>query len=124
MPIYEMKCVECQEVIEVIQNYHDERPKVHECGGELQQVFSVPATYIGPQTVGSLAERNAKGMSDDAKRYYEEKTRSRPKKSPKSFDIERAADQRREYNKKKDKLMRLGSLSPEKRQKYVETGEV
>lgn len=63
-----------------MQSYHDERPKTHDgsnCKGKLTQIFSVPAAYIGPQTIGSLAEKNTKGMSDDARRHYTEQVRTK-----------------------------------------------
>lgn len=78
MPIYVFSCDKCQKTIEVLQGYYDERPKNHDdCGGKLTQKFGVPASYICPKTLGSLAEANTKGWSNDAKNHALEKQRTK-----------------------------------------------
>lgn len=87
MPIYEFSCQKCGSHIEILQGYDDIRPSEHDrCGGDLIQKFSIPSSFIGPQTVGSLAEKNTKGMSDDARRHYTEEIRTKKvRKSDKSL---------------------------------------
>lgn len=70
MPLYVFCCQKCEQTIEVIQSYYDERPTVHEeCGGALTQKFGVPTVRDAKgKTIGSLADYNSKHYSDDYKR--------------------------------------------------------
>lgn len=42
MPTYELKCEDCEQIVEVVCRYN-ERPKRCECGGTLKQIFHAPA---------------------------------------------------------------------------------
>jgi putative FmdB family regulatory protein len=80
MPIYQFRCEECDDIIEILQSYFDERPTNHNhqhCNGKLLQIFSVPSSFIGGKTVGSVAEANAKKLSSDAKQHYIDQIRTK-----------------------------------------------
>ena len=115
MPLYSFQCQKCHEEVEVLQGYYDKRPTKHkDCGGKLKQNFTVPSSYIGPQTVGSLAEKNSKGFSNDYKEHIIESTRTKTPKGKRSYDVpppEKRFD--------REKMHRIVNAPKEKQEKYI-----
>lgn len=115
MPLYSFTCVKCSQEIEILQGYHDKRPTKHkECGGKLKQNFTVPGAYIGPQTVGSIAEKNASRMSNDAKEHYLEQSRTKTPKGKRSYNVPKPE---RKFDR--EKMNRIVAAPKEKQEKYI-----
>lgn len=85
---------------------------------KLHQLFSVPSRYIGPQTIGSLAEKNAAGMSEDAKDHLIQQSQTKRPQSKKSF---KTPPPERKFDR--EKMNRIAKASKEKKEKYI-AGEI
>lgn len=121
MPLYIFTCRKCKQQIEVLQGYHDKRPSKHsKCGGKLDQNFTAPSAYIGPQTVGSLAEKNSKGFSEDYKRHLLEEHQVRRPKSKRAFTPN--PDRKKPIDK--TKVDQLNRATKEQKERYIETGNL
>lgn len=119
MPLYVFSCSLCQKEIEVLQGYNDERPTKHEeCGGVLTQKFGIPAKYVGPNTVGSLAEKNSKRFSEDYKNHLIEESRAKRPPSKKAFKYKSSG--RKPISR--EKAARLNQATKQQKEKYIETG--
>lgn len=82
MPLYEFACDNCGMVFESIIDYKNpiEFRCVY-CNENTKRLFSPPSSYIGPKTLGSLAEYNNNKMSDEAKALILGKDITKPKKT-------------------------------------------
>lgn len=87
---------------------------------KLTQLFSVPAAYIGPNTVGSLAEKNSKGFSEDYKNHLIEESRAKRPPSKKAFKYKPSG--RKPISK--DKAAKLNQATKEQKERYIETGNL
>jgi putative FmdB family regulatory protein len=101
MPIYEYKCVKCDEVFEVRQKFSDEPLTLHEgCGGAVERLLSAPAFqfkgtgwYVTDyargngksKDKGEKAEKGDKGEKSDSKTETKPETKAEaPKKTESS----------------------------------------
>lgn len=131
MPVYPYKCEACGHEFDEIQKVKDgPLKKCPECKkNKLRRVITAPIlTYVSePQTVGTLAEKNAKFMSQEQKNKLaaEYKTKKIIHRIPdkqmpgKRMDIpEKTTDKNRTKTNKE-----VGKLKGKQIHKYIMTGE-
>jgi putative FmdB family regulatory protein len=90
MPLYEYKCNECGEVIEVLQKFSDEPLTVHEsCGGRLERLLSSPALrfkgsgwYVNDYGRGKTSSSRGNGKNGSTESSTPAKTDSKPAEAP------------------------------------------
>jgi len=124
MSIYVFKCEECDHHLEVEQSIKKPTPNRKKCpnckNNKLSRVLFTPHVYNKPSddniTVGLLADRNTASMSDDQKEFIENKNSTGPKKkkSPKGKNF---------WDTSEKNLQNIASMTPEKKKKYIDTGE-
>jgi len=122
MPIYVFKCEECECELEVEQSIKKPTPnrkKCPECGeNKLERLLFAPHVYNKPGddniSVGLLSDRNTERFSEDQKQAIDLKNgikRKDPKKGN-SF-----------WEKSQKEMKNIAAMSPEKKKRYIETGE-
>ena len=123
MPTYVFKCKECDHELEVEQSIKKRTPsrkKCPECGeNKLSRILFAPHVYNKPAddniTLGLLAARNADRFSDDQKEQIESKYRTKPKKEKRKG---------KNFWETSDKeLKEISAMTPDKKKKYIDTGE-
>ena len=87
MPLYEYKCAQCGEVLEVIQSFSSEPETIcPKCGGSLRKLFSAPAIQFKgsgfyktdyPSASASAASSSKSGESASSDSKSESKSDSR-----------------------------------------------
>ena len=123
MPIYVFKCEECDNKLEVEQSIKKPTPNRKRCPtckkNSLSRVLFSPHVYNKPGddniTVGLLSDRNTGRLSSDQKESIEIKHRTGPKKEKKK--------EKNFWKTSKDNLKNISDMTPEKKKKYIETGE-
>ena len=123
MPIYVFKCEECEHEIEVEQSIKKPTPNRKKCPlckkNKLSRVLFSPHVYNKPGddniTVGLLADRNTERLSSDQKESIERKNKTGPKKDKKKGN--------NFWDTSKENLKKISDMSPEKKKRYIETGE-
>jgi putative FmdB family regulatory protein len=66
VPIYDIKCDQCNYIFEELMAYSDPNPICTKCGSSnVIRLFGIPNFDTGPRTLGKLAENNAKKMTND-----------------------------------------------------------
>ena len=122
MPTYVFKCEECNHELEVEQSIKKPTPnrkKCPACGkNKLERLLFAPHVYNKPGddniTLGLLSERNASRFSEDQKRAIDEKNGVKRKKK----------ETKKSFWETSDKEMKeIAAMSPEKKKKYIDTGE-
>lgn len=98
MPIYEYRCLKCEEVFEIIQKFSDDPLKKHQgCGGKVERLLSAPGLqfkgsgwYITDYAKGGSSPASAKksdsgdsGSSSESKSSESKSSESKPSKSKK-----------------------------------------
>lgn len=138
MPNYDYDCESCGFGFET---YHSSKPEdfledCPACGEKktLKIVYSLPSLFVKgePTTVGLLAYRNTQKMGrleleDKDREMFERRQaaiKSRKEMSPLLPGEHRQPEYQRPFWRKGDKIdTSLANLSPEKKEKYVMTGE-
>lgn len=123
MPTYVFECQSCSEQLEVKQSIKEKVPNRKKCPAcnqnKLELLLFAPHFFnrLGDDDikVGHLSARNTESFSDDRKATLKEKHHTgvrQDKKEGKNFwDV--TAKQTQE----------IANMTPEKKQKYIETGE-
>ncbi len=92
MPLYEYRCIDCNNSLEVIQKFSDPvLADCSECGGRLEKVLSAPAIRFKGSGwyVNDYAKKNSGGSSQEksekpAKKSSKSDSKSSSESSPKS----------------------------------------
>lgn len=122
MPTYVFKCEECDYQLEVEQSIKKNTPnrkKCPECGkNKLERLLFAPHVYNKPGddniTLGLLAQRNASRFSEDHKKAIDEKNDVKRKQKPSKKNFWETSDK---------EMKNIASMTPEKKKKYIDTGE-
>lgn len=116
---YEYLCNQCGQQYSVTQSIHD-APLVQcpNCqSNDFNRIIFAPTVFIkGAKTIGSLADENAKHLPDETLREIEVKQQQIESQTP-WFD-------KSKYRPADATPKKLRSLTPEKKQRYIETGEL
>lgn len=132
MPTYEYKCEACDHGFEIVESItiHKERIKCPKCKKKkLNPVFSVPYAIIkgsDRESLGSFAERNTKRLGKELVAKKEEsKSEKRNRPLPSGMEsLPTPTKKKKVWWRKDDKIdTSLANLSPEKKQKFIATGE-
>jgi|TARA_R100000008_G_C3475817_1_gene111316 putative FmdB family regulatory protein len=109
MPLHDYECAECGKFFSDVYQKYEEEPltKCEECGKEsLQKIFAAPTFFVTQeaQTLGQLADRNAKKMGQrevqerDLKRKEQTKSAMSEAKKELYSGINKMSDtQKRKY---------------------------
>ena len=47
MPLYDYRCADCEQIVEVMHGIHDQGPEICEaCGGQMRKALSTPAIHF------------------------------------------------------------------------------
>lgn len=132
MPTYDYQCDGCESIFEVKHGYHDE-PELEcpDCGSSsFTKLLNTPTIIYTPGdhecTVGTLAERNANRMSDDAKRHLldKQKTKKKEGKLPPGMKRVEPPKEKPWHIDDAKKIKKLSKISdPKKLERYIQTGD-
>jgi len=136
MITYEYECTECKANFDVQQSIKDDAfTWCPECEAEgLRRVLHLPlhVHVLGTTnaTLGSLADRNARNMSADAMRHYQDKRKTKKTINrtpealrPKSIPGQPTEDQTWIKKARPKTHDQVASMTPTQVKKYVETGD-
>jgi hypothetical protein len=99
MASFDCKCSKCEKIVEFAGISVEDLPKTHEkCGGVLTRLwqFSTKTRHTF-QTVGSLADRQASKLSDDAKQHMLEEQKTKKDGYLPGYDYRHPIFSQKEY---------------------------
>lgn len=126
-PAYDYECTQCEAEEEVCHGMLDD-PKIEcsKCGGIMEKIIKqAPMGFIGPRTLGQLADKNTSKLSDEEKKAISEKGKLPPKELPKGMKYVKPPPKEKSwYDQYKTKTnQQVRQMTTAERKKYIETGK-